>query len=194
MVARGGWPRSAAWLHHDARSGFEVALFGEHADGVRVEGRVAACEDGVPWVVDYEIVVDAGLCTRSATVTTRDASGTCTTVLRADGRGSWTVDGAPAERLDGCLDVDLEASAFTNALPMRRLGLDVGQQADTPAAYVRVRDVTTERLHQRYTRVPDDGGGRRYRYEAPVFDFTCEIAYDECGLVTHYPGIARRAG
>jgi hypothetical protein len=35
--------------------------------------------------------------------------------LRADGDGSWVVDGRPAPQLDGCLDVDLESSSMTNA-------------------------------------------------------------------------------
>jgi hypothetical protein len=109
--------------------------------------------------------------------------------LQHDGSGHWRLDGDRADHLDGCLDVDLEASALTNAFPVHRLGLRVGEQADAPAAYVRATDLTVERLEQRYVRLAD----RRYRYTAPAFDFECEILYDEAGLVLDYPGIAVRA-
>ena len=42
-------------------------------------------------------------------------------------------------------------------------------------------------------RLPDEGGGQRYRYAAPAFGFTSTLIYDESGLVLDYPGIAVRA-
>ena len=113
--------------------------------------------------------------------------------LSADGSGGWSVDGEPAPWLDGCLDVDLEASALTNAFPVHRLGLAVSAASDAPAAYVRALDLSVERLEQHYTRLPDNGPGQRYDYFAPVFDFRCELVYDSHGLVLAYPGIAERA-
>jgi hypothetical protein len=95
---------------------------------------------------------------------------------------------SPRARLDGCLDVDLESSALTNAFPVHRLGLDVGERADTPAAYVRALDLSVERLEQSYVRLDDDDGGRRrYHYAAPGFAFECELTYDDSGLVLDYP-------
>lgn len=113
--------------------------------------------------------------------------------LDADGVGGWRVDGAPAPHLDGCLDVDLESSSLTNALPVRRLGLGPGQASAAPAAYVRALDLSVERLEQRYARTDDGGNRERYDYTAPAFDFRCELVYDESGLVLEYPGIADRA-
>jgi hypothetical protein len=92
----------------------------------------------------------------------------------------------------GCLDVDLEGSAFTNAFPVHRLGLNVGEQADAPAAYVRANDLRVERLEQSYARLPDDGDRSRYDYASPAFDFRAELVYDRFGLVLDYPGIAVR--
>jgi hypothetical protein len=92
------------------------------------------------------------------------------------------------------LDVDLESSAMTNALPVHRIALGVGQQAAAPAAYVRSLALTVERLEQIYGRVADEDGRQWYDYSVPVFDFACRLAYDESGLVLDYPGIAVRAG
>ena len=123
----------------------------------------------------------------------RSVSGQREVRLGSSGPGSWLVDGAPAPHLDGCVDVDLEASVFTNALPVLRLALEVGAGADVPAAFVRAPDLTVERLDQRYVRVDDDSGQHRYEYSAPRFDYTGRLRYDSSGLLLEYPGIAERS-
>jgi hypothetical protein len=178
-------PRFAAWRHIDARSGFEVVFF----DGHHLEGDTAAVEEGEAWAVSYAISVDSRWATRSAHVTTRTASGRHEVTVEADGAGHWRVDGEAAPELDGCLDVDLESSALTNAFPVHRLQLEIGQAAEAPAAYVRALDLRVERLEQRYTRLEDE----RYHYSSPAFGVETELAYDEFGLVLDYPGIAVRA-
>ncbi len=75
--------------------------------------------------------------TRSARINGRPAAGSCSTVPEADGAGRWLVNGADSTQLGGCLDVDLESSAMTSTLPVRRPGLTVGARAAAPAAYVR---------------------------------------------------------
>jgi uncharacterized protein len=187
-------PVTAAWQHRGARSGFEVVYCGARSDGCRIEGWTTAIEDGVSWAVEYVIDVDAAWATRSASIRGRSAAGLCSTVLEADGNGHWLVDGNPARHLDGCLDVDLEASAMTNALPVRRLGLPVDAVAAAPAAYARAVGLAVERLEQTYARVADDAARQRYEYAAPAFGFEALLVYDECGLVLDYPGIAVRAG
>lgn len=71
------------------------------------------------------------------------------------------------------LDVDLEASAFTNAV--RPLGLGIGERAAVPAAYVRTPGLRVERLEQAYTRLPDDGARSRYDYSAPALDYRADL-------------------
>jgi hypothetical protein len=187
-------PATAAWRHQDARSGFEVVYFGARGDGCRIEGWTTAIEDGATWAVEYLIEVDTVWATRSARVRGRSAAGFCSTLLEADGAGHWLVDGGPAPHLDGCLDVDLEASAMTNALPVRRMALPVAAPAAAPAAYVRAVGLGVERLEQTYVRASDQGIGQRYDYTAPAFDFHCRLVYDQSGLLLDYPGIAARAG
>jgi hypothetical protein len=190
----GAPPPFAVWRHHDAREGFEVVFLEARRDGgLHVEGHTAALEDGEPFAVRYEIELDGRWRTRSARVAGRSLRGRRSIALEADGEGSWSVDGQPAPHLDGCLDLDLESSALTNAFPVHRLGLAPGASADAPAAYVRALDLAVDRLEQSYRRIDDGGaGGQRYDYAAPVFDFTGELAYDESGLVVEYPGLATR--
>jgi hypothetical protein len=112
--------------------------------------------------------------------------------MEADGLGAWQVNGKPELSVQGCLDIDLESSAVTNAIPVHRLALEVGQAAGAPAAYVRALDLTVERLEQRYERRPDSERGHRYAYVAPAFDADFLLPYDACGLVLDYPHLARR--
>ncbi|GAA0439432.1 hypothetical protein Acor_14000 [Acrocarpospora corrugata] len=186
-------PTSASWLHKDARSGFEVTYFEAIDDGWRAEGWTTAVEDGVSWMVGYDIRLDAGWMTRTARVWGRSPVGACETFLASDGAGRWLVDGEAPPHLDGCFDVDLESSAMTNTLPVHRMRLAVGRRADAPAAYVRAVDLTVERLEQTYERVLDEGSHQRFDYASPAFDFACPLVYDESGLVLDYPGIAVRA-
>jgi hypothetical protein len=186
-------PSAAAWHHRDAREGFEVVYFHAAEDGYRIEGYTTAVENDQPWVVQYAILVDSRWTTRSASVTGHWSTGTRRLDIAADGHGRWHVDGAHVAALDGCLDVDLESSSMTNAFPVRRLGLRVGDRAAAPAAYVRALDLSVERLEQQYVRVTDEDGNQRYDYSSPAFDFSCRLVYDASGLALDYPGIAVRA-
>jgi hypothetical protein len=191
-TAFGQLPAFAAWRHRGVRDGFEVVFFRAESQGHLIEGHSAAVEGGQPWAVEYSIKVDADWVTRQLRVRAQSAGG-CTEVrLESSGPSDWLVDGAPAPHLRGCVDVDLEASVFTNALPVRRLALEAGNEAQVPAAFVRAPDLAVERLDQRYLRLDDEGGQQRYHYAAPRFDYTGRLGYDSSGLLLEYPGIAER--
>ena len=185
-------PEAAARRLVDAHVGFEVVFIRREGDGYRVDGHSTGVEEGEAWGVQYSVALDGSWITRSARVVARSASGVAEVVLEADGVGGWAVDGNPAMELAGCLDVDLEGSAFTNAVPVHRLGLELGRRAEAPAAYVRAPSLRVERLEQSYVRLEDDGERQRYAYASPRFDYEDELTYDEHGFVLDYPGIATR--
>ncbi|HEX2402919.1 MAG TPA: putative glycolipid-binding domain-containing protein [Mycobacterium sp.] len=192
-AAFGSLPPTAAWQHVDARDGFEVVFLQTRDVGYQLVGCTTAVEDGKAWAVRYEILVDDAWRTRAAYVSSRSASGDHEVQLEADGSGHWRIGGVDAPHMDGCFDIDLEASSCTNTLPVHRLGLGVGQGAAAPAAYVRALGVDVERLEQRYVRIEDDGTRRQFDYTAPVFDYRGLLVYDASGLVLDHPGIAIRA-
>ncbi len=169
-----------------------MVFLSREADGYRVEGHSTGIEEGEVWGVRYAIALDLAWTTRTARVAGQSAVGSYEVQLDCDAEGEWRVDGASAPALAGCLDVDLEASAFTNAFPVHRLALDVGERAEAPAAYVRALDLRVERLEQTYARLPHDGERSRYHYVSPRFDYRDELVYDEFGLVLDYPGLAVR--
>jgi hypothetical protein len=113
--------------------------------------------------------------------------------LESDGRGTWTVNREPAPVLNGCLDLDIELTPFTNTLPLRRLGLEAEESAEIRVAYVPVPDLEVRPVEQRYTCLAPPGpDGGRYRYEGLFRDFAAELAVDRDGLVLDYPETFRR--
>jgi hypothetical protein len=114
-------------------------------------------------------------------------------MLRSDGEGSWIdADGRPLPDLASCIDVDLTATAFTNTLPIRRLGLKPGEAAVIDVAYIRVPELSVEAVQQRYTCLAQSDNGARYRYEGLGTDFRTELDVDASGFVLDYPDIFRR--
>lgn len=186
------FPSTAEWRHDDPRSGTERTVFRARGGGWDIEGASRGRLDGQPWEVRYRVRVDTERVTRQAYVVARGPDGERSVLLEAGAPGRWFIDDRRAPHLDGCLDVDLESSAMTNALPVHRLGLGVADRAEAPAVYVRTVDLAVGVLDQTYVRLADRGGRPRYRYTAPTFDFTCELVYDESGLVVDYPGVAVR--
>jgi uncharacterized protein len=186
-----GLPATAAWRLVGAHDGFEVVFVRETETGHRFDGHSAGVEGGVPWSVGYAFEVDGDWSTRVAQLVSVSSLGERPMRIER-GDGGWRIDGRPMPELDGCVDVDLEGSVLTNAFPLRRLALAVGAGAEAPAAYVRVPSLAVERLEQRYARLPDEGGRRRYDYTSPEFGYRDVLVYDENGLVVEYPGIAVR--
>ena len=176
-------PPYAAWRFVDAVDGFEVM----YAEPGRVRGHTSAVEDGRAYAVAYEITLDDDWRTREVRVSSDTVAGARSTVLVSDGDGRWSVDGVPAPHLDGLVDVDLEASACTNTLPVHRLALLVGEVTVASAVYVQAFDLAVRRLDQTYRRLDDHS----FDYSSEG-DFHAVLTFDAFGLVVDYPGIAVR--
>ena len=94
--------------------------------------------------------------------------------------------------LDGCIDVDISATPFTNTLPIRRIHWQVGQSEVFKMVYILVPDLTVNVMRQRYTCVEKTEQGATFRYENVDDDFKADITVDQDGLVVHYPGLFER--
>jgi hypothetical protein len=182
--------RMAAWQHVEGRRGCEVArLEPAEGGGFRVDGHSTGEDEGLAWGMHYSLHVDPGWATRWLELSGLSEDGFWSLSLASDGAGSWTRDGAAAPELDGCLDVDLVCTVFTNTLAVRRLGLEVSHAGELDAVWIGTpagREI--ERVPQRYTRL----GLRAYLFEVVGGDFSSELEIDEFGLVVRYPGLAVR--
>ena len=109
--------------------------------------------------------------------------------LSVDAAKRWRTPSGEIPAVAGCVDVDVSFSPSTNLLPIRRLGLAVGESAEVVAAWILLPELEVKPLPQRYTRI----GERRYRYESRGGAFSVELDVDEAGLVLDYPPFWKRA-
>jgi hypothetical protein len=102
-----------------------------------------------------------------------------------EGRDGWIIDGERAVGLNGCLDIDISLTPFTNSLPINRLRLSEGESSIVDVLYVNVLEGCITRTRQRYTRLSETD----YKYENVPDDFEAVVSVDELGFVINYPGL-----
>ena len=151
-------PAFAAWRFVGVVDGLEVV----YPKPSRLRGHTCAVEDGQAYAIRYEIVLDDRWRTREARVASDTVAGSRDRAhLKRRGPPEF---GESAPQLDGLIDVDLEASACTNTLPIHRLRLPAGEVIVASAAYVQALDRSVTRLDQTYQRL--DNRGYAYTSEA----------------------------
>ena len=157
-------------------------------EGVIIDGLVVAL-DGGPIRLHYRITCDPSWTVRRLDVSELE-TGT-KLAFESDGEGHWTdAAGQSLPALDGCFDVDLTATPFTNTLPIRRLHFRPGESRDLRMLYVSLPEVDVQPAAQRYTCLEQGETDGRYRYESS--DFRVDLPVDANGLVVDYPGYWRR--
>ncbi|MDA8198116.1 MAG: putative glycolipid-binding domain-containing protein [Thermaerobacter sp.] len=158
-------------------------------DALVLTGTVVTAFDGQPASVCYVAKADesSGV-TRMADVTMQWTGKMRTLSLRHDANGRWWVNDHHEPTLDGLDDVDLGVTPATNTLPIRRLGLAVGQSTSMTAAWVRFPALTVTPLAQRYTRQARD----RYVYQSLASGYQALLTVDADGVVQSYEGVWRR--
>jgi uncharacterized protein len=105
--------------------------------------------------------------------------------LSVDDVQEWQLNGLEKPAVRGCIDLDLNFSPSTNLLPIRRLDLAIGQQAEVKAAWLRFPSFELEPLAQIYSRLDET----TYRYSSNGGQFVREITVNDIGFVTDYPGL-----
>jgi hypothetical protein len=107
--------------------------------------------------------------------------------LATDGTARWgEMNGAHRLELDGCYDLHLACTPFTNTLPIRRLPLHVGDSAELPVATVDVETLDVRAVTHRYKRIDT------HRWAIEHGDHHAEFDVDDHGLVVDYPEMFRR--
>jgi uncharacterized protein len=159
----------------------EYATLREGESGYEFRGLAVLPRGDVPCQVSYEVSVDREWYPVAATAAFEMPAGTLRIALSRAAAGGWTLGGSPAPQLAGCRDLDLGWTPATNTIPIRRLGLAVGETAQIVAAWIRFPGLDVVPNEQRYTRLAED----RWRYQSGDYDF--ELRADErTGLVLRF--------
>ena len=182
-------PLAALWRRLDV-PGHDGCQFVPGEDGWTLHGSAVFMQDGQVCQLRYEVLADSGFRTREALVTGWMGATAVDLRIRSDGCGAWTAGGVEQPQLAGCVDVDLGFTPATNFLPVRRLGLEIGEQAQVPAAYLAFPELRLEVLEQTYRRV----SATDYDYEAPSTGYRGTLEFSGQGIVVDYPELFTLAG
>lgn len=183
-----------AWVWTD-RPGLETLRLVRNAAGTTAEGTVLVILDGAPISARYTVEHDAAWRFRQARIET-DRSGITRAVdIRRDEGGRWTIDGVPRPDLDGCDDLDLTVTPYTNTPALASQPLTPGTSRRLRVAWVLVPGLDVRAVEQEYTRLNSNGPDvriARYRYHNLDSGFTGELTLGADGLVAEYGPWARR--
>lgn len=181
--------REMIWAADDGIGSEYLILTGDDS-GYVADSVVFASRDVEPARVRYVVQCDREWRMREVTVSVaRPGADPRLLHLRSDGEGRWTDEtGTALTQFDGCIDIDISATPFTNTLPIRRLRLRPGQVEPITVLFVHVPSLEIEPWHQQYTGLEP----KRVRYESIGSDFMRELEIDDDGLVVTYPGLFRR--
>jgi hypothetical protein len=155
---------------------------------------IVGIKDGLPFRAHYRVRCDLSWRVQHVEINLL-ADDSEEIIMHADGKGHWVdASGDRIPFLDGCLDVDISASPFTNTIAIQRLGLKPGETAAIPVSYIAVPDMEVKLARQRYTCIEQGVAGGLYKYldEGLFPGFTAELRVDADGLVIDYPELFRR--
>jgi len=175
------------WNRDREGVGLEHLLLHERSADSAILTFDEACQ---PFRLAYQLTWDERWRLRAARLAVTTEHGVRPLHLDADGEGHWR-DGAgrALTDLEGCIDIDIWPTPFTNTFPIRRQPMAVGATREFLMAYVVAPELTVVAMRQRYTRLAD----QRYLYESlDGSGFSAEISVDEEGLVLDYQDTFRR--
>jgi hypothetical protein len=165
--------------------GHEIGRLDTLDSGWRLSGTVVCAYDHRPCKLDYVVSGDARWWTNAAHVSGVIGDREVDLRVSVDAERRWRLNGAECRAVSGCIDIDLGFSPSTNLLPIRRLALAIGEEAEVKAAWLPFPSLEFELLPQVYRREAE----RTYRYESGGGAFVRTLEVNAVGFVTTYPGL-----
>ena len=173
-------------------TGLEHFYLRRGEEEITADGIVIGVEEDVAFRIRYQVNCDLRWHVRKVLVKSLDENEQ-TIRLVSDGFGNWTNEaGYLMSELEGCLDVDITATPFTNTLPIRRLSLSSGESAEIKVVYFTIPEMQVSVDPQRYTCLAVGSAGGKYKFESLDSGFTAVITVDADGLVEDYPELFKR--
>ncbi|MGO4572919.1 putative glycolipid-binding domain-containing protein [Microvirga sp. 2TAF3] len=176
--------RWSAW--EGCEAGMEHVEISPSDGGIELSGVMIGNDDRSRFGLTYRLKVDSAWRMREARL--RSVSGRALH-LETNGQGTWRENGVEQPALQGCIDIDIQASPITNTLPIRRLDPKQDESAEIRLCYIEVPSLKVSPREQRYTAVEPR---KLYRFESLESAFTADLPVDEDGFVLDYPGLFKR--
>ena len=166
----------------------ENCLLTRTAQGLAVGAVIIGLYEQQIYTVDYHLQINLDWQVLTLDLKTQLSGVQESIFLQRDEQGSWQKNGSPMPAWQGCTDLDISLTPFTNSLPINRLQLAVQEGRDIQVVYIDILRQEIRPVHQHYTRRSDF----QYKFENVPNDFEATITVDEFGLVVHYPQLFTR--
>ena len=172
------------WTGREYHS-MENCLVTNTSSGIEVTSTIVGFYKENIYKVDYLIKTNQNWETILLEISWRHNNQTQFIKLEGDGKGNWIDNGKNAAQFDGCIDIDIPLTPFTNTLPVRRLHLNQNQSREIQVIYCNLLNSDIKVVRQKYTRLSNT----KYHYENVPNDFESTIQIDEFGFVVDYPSL-----
>lgn len=188
-------PRHTFFWRRLYSPGSDVCRVYPRADGGwDLRGMAVFHDEGLACDLGYAVTVDARWVTQAAQVLGHCGDRLVDLHFHPGPDWQWRVgqgsepDADTGVSAHACPDIDLNFSPATNVIAIRRMALQVGQQAQAPAAWLSFPDLTLKELPQIYRRLD----AMRYQYDAPTVGYSGVLEVCESGAVVDYPELFAR--
>lgn len=177
------------WNEHRKNIGLEHLVLTKGAANSVILG---IDEDDFPFRLDYNLRWAPSGCLLQADLSLEKSRQKRSLSLHADGMGNWKyANGQLIPELDGCIDIDIWPTPFTNSFPLWRSPMSIGQKKKFRMAFINGCTLAIEAKSQAYSRL----GERLYLFESlDGSQFRAELPLDKDGLVIDYPDLFQRIG
>jgi uncharacterized protein len=163
----------------------ENCLVSTTDSGSEINSTIIGHYEGKIYQVDYCIKTNQHWETVYAEINSRHSDRVQRVWLEGDGKGNWKSEGKEESRFNGCIDIDIPLTPFTNTLPINRLNLTPNQAQEIQVIYIDLLERQIRPVRQKYTRL----SASEYHYENVPNDFEANLRVDESGLVVDYPSL-----
>lgn len=177
-------PISILWRRIDL-PGHEIATLAALGECWELSGTAIFTSPKGPCKLDYAVICDSAWRTKAARISGMVGGDAVSLIVSADAQRRWHLNGTECPAVEGCIDIDLGFSPSTNLLPIRRLALNVDEEAAVKAAWLPFPSLAFEPLPQLYRR----DGATTWHYESRGGVFVRKLEVNAAGFVTSYPDV-----
>ena len=163
----------------------ENCLVHSSEEGAEINSVIVGTYQSKIYRVEYQIKTNTNWETIFAEIKSRHSNKIEYLKLESDGKGNWFTNNKKVDQYNGCIDIDIPLTPFTNTLPIKRLNLTQGQEQQIRVIYIDILEGQIKPVRQKYIR----RSPTEYQYENIPNDFEAKITVDDFGLVVDYPGL-----
>ncbi|MGN8055392.1 putative glycolipid-binding domain-containing protein [Pedobacter sp. 22163] len=177
--------RKIRWEGLEYKS-LENCTLTETDNGVAITSIITGQVNNQAIKISYKILTDTLWATYFVEINVISGRNEKTLLLEKKG-AYWLVNNTIDHRFDGCVDIDISLTPFTNTLPIRRLVFNGQLSNRIEVIYIDIIADMIIPVRQYYTKISDSV----YLYEDEKSTFKAELKTDSYGLVIEYPKLFR---